>query len=97
MWLPQRAEDYFKEKFPKALPFLPKLRTVACPLMARRRKSSPTSWQLSDARDEWLRGLKGIIGAKGFVVVALTQVSGGKRLKPGISHPALRGCAANSA
>ena len=34
--------------------------------MARRKKSSPTSWQLSDARDEWLRGLKGVIGAPGF-------------------------------
>ena len=25
VWLPQRAPDYFKEKDPKALPFLPKL------------------------------------------------------------------------
>ena len=25
VWLPQRAEDYFKERFPKALPFLPRI------------------------------------------------------------------------
>ena len=25
VWLPQRAEAYFKERFPKALPFLPRI------------------------------------------------------------------------
>ena len=30
-WLPQRAQPYFKKRFPKALPFLPNIRQLASP------------------------------------------------------------------
>ena len=30
-WLPERAETYFAERFPKALPFLPRIRQLPSP------------------------------------------------------------------
>ncbi len=31
VWLPQRAEGYFEQRFPKALPFLPQLKSLPSP------------------------------------------------------------------
>ena len=44
-WLPSRAEKYFEERFPKALPFLPIIRQLPSPSVARRegRNKLPTS------------------------------------------------------